>query len=214
MNLRRILAPAGLFAAAAAAGWLVSPSDVQVIQPGPTLGISGSGFVTPTVTVETPRNWRRLVGAVPDGERLTVTSAPALSPDAERVAAGASTAGVEVSADGVAGPGRVTGQSWELAAALAALDAATPGSLTGDLTIAATGTVAADGTVGPVTGIDTKLASAAAAGAAMLLAPGGNSTTSGPTLEVVETVSDAVAALCALGADDALCAQEVTDDRS
>lgn len=53
-------------------------------------------------------------------------------------------------------------------------DTLTPGALTGGKSIAGTGTIDVDGKVGPIGGIQQKLAAAEAAGAKLFLAPAGN----------------------------------------
>jgi PDZ domain-containing protein len=58
--------------------------------------------------------------------------------------------------------------------ALAIIDKITPGSLNGGLAVAGTGTVTADGTIGPIGGIVQKLYGAQRAGAHYFLAPASN----------------------------------------
>lgn len=58
--------------------------------------------------------------------------------------------------------------------ALGIIDKVTPGEMTGGQRIAGTGTITADGTVGPIGGVRQKLAAAAAAGAHWFLAPADN----------------------------------------
>lgn len=58
--------------------------------------------------------------------------------------------------------------------ALAMYDELTPGSLTGGDVVAGTGTIADDGGVGPIGGIQQKIAGAAAADATVFLTPAGN----------------------------------------
>jgi hypothetical protein len=94
----------------------------------------------------------------------------------------------------------VRGTSSGLAVALAVYDANTAGDLTGGRTIAATGTVTAGGTVGPVRGIAAKAWSAAAAGAGILLVPvgqGDQARRSGAPVTIIEvgTLAEAVTAL-------------------
>lgn len=92
------------------------------------------------------------------------------------------------------------GASSGLAVALAVYDARSPGTLTNSRKVAATGTVAADGTVGAVIGVSAKAWSAAAAGASIFIVPSGygeRARRSGAPVEVVEvsTLAEAVAAL-------------------
>lgn len=65
----------------------------------------------------------------------------------------------------------VSGPSGGLMFALGIIDKATPESLTGGKKIAGTGTISADGTVGPIGGIDFKMISAARSGDRYFLAP-------------------------------------------
>lgn len=67
--------------------------------------------------------------------------------------------------------GSVGGPSAGLIFALSIIELLTPGEMTGGLHFAGTGTIAADGTVGPIGGIRQKLAAAADAGAVAFLAP-------------------------------------------
>lgn len=66
---------------------------------------------------------------------------------------------------------RVSGPSAGLAFSLAITDELGPDSLTGGRRVAVTGTVAADGTVGPVGGVAQKAVAARRAGARLLLVP-------------------------------------------
>jgi Lon-like protease len=65
----------------------------------------------------------------------------------------------------------VDGPSAGMMFALGIIDELTPGSLTGGVHVAGTGTICADGTVGPIGGIVQKLAGARRAGATVFLAP-------------------------------------------
>lgn len=71
-------------------------------------------------------------------------------------------------ADNIGGP------SAGLIFALGVYDTLTPGALTGGLNIAGTGTITADGTVGPIGGIQQKIVAAADTGAEMFLVPPDN----------------------------------------
>lgn len=70
--------------------------------------------------------------------------------------------------------GDVGGPSGGLIFALGIYDVLTEGSLAGKTHIAGTGTITADGKVGPIGGIDLKLIAAKKAGATLFLAPAGN----------------------------------------
>ncbi len=69
---------------------------------------------------------------------------------------------------------RIGGPSAGTMFALAIYDKLTPGSLTGGQSVAGTGEIAADGTVGPIGGIQQKMAAAQDAGATVFLAPAAN----------------------------------------
>ena len=102
--------------------------------------------------------------------------------------------------------GSIGGPSAGLAFTLTILDLLTAGDLTGGRQVAVTGTISADGTVGPVGGVGQKAAAAADAGAVAFILP----------LEMVEeaeahagsmpiigvaTLDEALAALAELGGD-------------
>lgn len=97
----------------------------------------------------------------------------------------------------------IGGPSAGLIFSLAVYDTLTPGSLTSGKDIAGTGTIAADGSVGPIGGIQQKIAGAAEAGAALFLVPPANCAEAlgadlgGSELRLVraETMSSAVEAL-------------------
>jgi PDZ domain-containing protein len=67
--------------------------------------------------------------------------------------------------------GEVGGNSAGLAFSLSIIDLLTPGSLTGDHTVAVTGTMSVDGTVGDVGGVAQKAVAARRAGAQYMLVP-------------------------------------------
>ena len=70
--------------------------------------------------------------------------------------------------------GDIGGPSAGLMFALGIMDKLTPGGLTGGRFIAGTGEIAANGAVGPIGGIQQKMAGARAAGATIFLTPAGN----------------------------------------
>ncbi|TDN92516.1 PDZ domain-containing protein [Microbacterium sp. BK668] len=107
----------------------------------------------------------------------------------------------------------VGGPSAGMMFALGIIDTLTPGELNGGQKVAGTGTITADGTVGPIGGIRQKLWGADGAGADYFLAPEANCDEvvghipSGLRVFAVETLDDALDALSAVreGADlDAL----------
>lgn len=138
-----------------------------------------------------------------DGERRTETMTTVASPDDPTqgrigilVGIGyESPITVDISLGNVGGP------SGGLMFTLSVIDKLTPGSLTGGTDIAGTGTIDPKGNVGPIGGIEQKMAGAAAAGAELFLAPGANCgevvghIPDGLTVTRVDTVDDAVSAI-------------------
>lgn len=100
-----------------------------------------------------------------------------------------------------------SGPSAGLVGALAVLDVLTPGRLTGDLRVAATGTIDAEGRVGAVAGVDLKALSAHRCGMDLFLVPPGAGPEAraglprGSRVEIVEvgTLDEAVTVLVAHG---------------
>ena len=103
--------------------------------------------------------------------------------------------------------GRVGGPSAGLAFTLGILDVLTPGSLTGGLAVATTGTIGIDGRVGPVGGVPQKVIAARRAGVDLMLVPSSEFEEArrhagGLRIESVETISDALAILATVGGGD------------
>lgn len=103
---------------------------------------------------------------------------------------------IDITLDSVGGP------SAGLFLSLGIVDLLTPGALTGGDHVAGTGTIEADGTVGPIGGISQKLVGARDAGATLFLVPADNCAEAvaggipdGLTTAVVDDISDAVAAV-------------------
>jgi PDZ domain-containing protein len=103
-------------------------------------------------------------------------------------------------------PNVIGGPSAGAALALGIVDKLTPGGLTGGRTIAGTGTVSDRGLVGPIGGIQQKVAAASAAHATVFFAPAaecGDAKSAAPssmTLVSVRTLHDAVTSLRAIKA--------------
>jgi PDZ domain-containing protein len=101
-------------------------------------------------------------------------------------------------------PDVIGGPSAGTALALGIIDKLTPGGLTGGRTIAGTGTVNRKGTVGPIGGIQQKIAAAVRAGATVFFAPSSEcsdakaAAPSSLTLIRVKTLHGAVQALTAI----------------
>ena len=97
--------------------------------------------------------------------------------------------------------GDVGGPSGGLIFALGIYDVLTEGSLAGKNHIAGTGTISADGKVGPIGGIELKLIAAKKAGATLFLAPAGNCSEvfgqipDGLSVAVVQDLESALAAI-------------------
>ncbi len=143
-----------------------------------------------------------------DGAATSVPVAP--QQDAE----GAWLLGITVQADyrtpypvTFALPG-VGGPSAGMMFALAIVDMLTPGALTGGRTVAGTGTITADGTVGPIGGVRQKMWGARGAGAEYFLAPVDNCADitghvpDGMRVVAVSTLGEAVDAVGSIAAGD------------
>lgn len=106
--------------------------------------------------------------------------------------------------------GNVVGPSAGLAYGLELLDLLTPGELTGNSSVAATGELASDGTVGPIGGIAQKTVTVRRAGAKVFLVPKENEAEArahaGSNLKVIGVGSfdDALKALGSLAGSNAL----------
>jgi PDZ domain-containing protein len=106
--------------------------------------------------------------------------------------------------------GRVVGPSAGLAYGLELLDLLTPGELTGGTSVAATGELLSDGTVGPVGGVAQKAVTVRRAGIKVFLVPKENEAearaSAGGSLEIrgVGTFDEALQALGSLDGSNAL----------
>ncbi len=106
--------------------------------------------------------------------------------------------------------GRVVGPSAGLAYALELLDLLTPGELTGGSSVAATGELLTDGTVGPIGGVAQKAVTVRRAGIKVFIVPKANEAEArahaGKNLEIrgVATFSEALKALASLDGSNAL----------
>ncbi len=107
--------------------------------------------------------------------------------------------------------GPVGGPSAGLAFTLGIIDLLSAGDLTGGKRVAATGTIAIDGTVGPIGGIQQKAVAARRAGIELFLVPNGlypsdlaeaRELSDGVELVPVGSLDDALAALAAHGGDE------------
>ena len=115
-------------------------------------------------------------------------------------------AGVDAPVQVAISLGDVGGPSAGLVFATAVVDKLTPGDLTGGRVVAGTGTIDADGVVGPIGGIRFKMDAARDAGATLFLVPADNcrealgAAPAGLTLARVADLRDGVAALDAVRA--------------
>lgn len=102
----------------------------------------------------------------------------------------------------------VGGPSAGMVFSLAVIDKMSPGELTGGNKVAGTGTIAEDGTVGPIGGIEHKVAAAHDAGVELFLAPAANCAeatsrdTDDMVIASVDTLDDAIAAMDAFDAGE------------
>lgn len=101
-------------------------------------------------------------------------------------------------------PLQIGGPSAGMMFALAIYDKLTPGALAGDRVVAGTGTIDADGNVGPIGGIQQKVNGAQEAGATVFLAPSGDCAQAGAahvdgiTVYRVATLHDSITVLTEL----------------
>ncbi len=93
--------------------------------------------------------------------------------------------GLEVTFD----TGRIAGPSAGLMLSLGLYDTLTPGDLTGGRVIAGTGEIRCDGGVGPIGGVEQKVAGAEARGAQVFLAPAANAAAARQAAEEIEIVA-------------------------
>lgn len=144
-----------------------------------------------------------------DGVSQTLEVTPQLSGDAVVVGIGIITEydfpfDVTLQLDKVGGP------SAGMMFALGIIDKLTPGAITGGAHVAGTGTIDADGNVGPIGGIVQKMHGALDAGAGWFLAPAGNCSAvldhipDGLEVFRVATLEDSIAVLDAIANDGEL----------
>ncbi len=196
---------------------------VDSVQPGgPSAGKLKEGDVFVTVNgtpVTTVEDLRSAIGKAKPGDAVqmvvrrdkttvpvTVTTAAATD-DSNRAVVGiglrtgyVSKVTVDIKLDAVGGP------SAGLMFTLGIYDKLTPGALTGGLHLAGTGTMATDGTVGAIGGIQQKVHAARSAGATAFFVPASNcgeaksAAPAGLRLVKVSTFDEALAAVRALAA--------------
>lgn len=196
---------------AAAEGTLEPGDQIEVV--GDT-SVSTPDDVVDAVTAGDPGEPVDMV-VVRDEERLTLTVPTAASEvDPEQAAVGVVVGQtwdlpVEVTIDV---PGQIGGSSAGLVFAMGVVDTLTPDTLLDGQAVAGTGEINPDGTVGPISGIQQKIAGARDEGVGLFLAPSANcdaaeGADAGDMLVVpVDTLDDAIAAVTdfAAGERDAL----------
>ena len=192
---------------------------VATVAGGSAEGVLAEGDVLVAaggVPVPSVEELSRVLRAAPSGTGLRVT----VRRDGELVdltvvtgddGAGGSRLGVdlrldyEVPVDVTVGIDDVGGPSAGLVFALGIIETLTPAALTGGERIAGTGTITAEGVVGPISGITKKLAAAARDDAGFFLVPLANcgdvqdAVPDGVRLVGVSTLADARAAVAAIG---------------
>ena len=144
------------------------------------LAVDGTAIKTPeelrdAVSVHAPGEDVRLRIERDDAEQVVTVTTAAAPDDPERAVIGivpqlgyTSDVTVTIQLDNVGGP------SAGLMFALGIYDMLTPGPLTGGRHVAGTGTMAVDGTVGPIGGIQQKLIAARGDGATVFFVPKDN----------------------------------------
>ena len=183
------------------------------------------GQATPTTTYTALRELLTTIpagtavelGIERDGEPMTVSLTTITPPDANSDGAPdseGSLLGVYLSAEADSdieatfGLSKVGGPSAGSMFALGIVDELTPGDLTGGKDIAGTGTIALDGSIGPIGGIEQKMAGAKTDGSGYFLAPASNCADvvghvpDGLEVYAVSTLHEAVTTVEAIAADD------------
>lgn len=185
--------------------------------------LKAGDFVTRVdgTAISTPAELRTRIRAHKPGDKLTFTYVRAGTTGTVDIVAGSAQDDATVAAIGVtpgAGylsdvsasvrlPQQIGGPSAGMMFALGLYDKLTPGALTGGRTVAGTGTIDANGTVGPIGGIQQKVNGARAAGATIFLAPAsdcssaGSAGVDGITVYRVATLADSVTVLTELDAN-------------
>jgi PDZ domain-containing protein len=148
--------------------------------------------------VSSEADFERLLGRIPNGQAIhltgraggrpfsaTVTRRPCSG--SRRPLIGISTIAnfpfhVSISSGDIGGPS--AGLMW----ALGLYDLLTPGDLTSDRVVAGTGEIELDGTVGPIGGVQEKIAAARASGATVFLVPQGNLAEARPAAQGITLV--------------------------
>ncbi|AKK10553.1 YlbL family protein [Corynebacterium uterequi] len=225
---------------AAAMHYLNMPTQVYVVEPLPGTPAEGTfepGDVVLAINgqrVDDPAMMRDLVVAQHPGDRLTVEFTRGSQHRRAEVVLGSSKEDADLAQLGVllgVQPASgvsvsynlqdVGGPSAGMMFSLALIDKLSPGELNHGLSVAGTGTIAEDGTVGPIGGIVHKVEAAERADVELFLAPTANCAEAvsrdphGLTVAAVGTLDDAVDAMAAFadGREVRTC-QQVLDARA
>lgn len=194
-------------AAVALCLWAVNaPAAVRpaaaVLISAPSGGNPEVGVWAPTIQVVHPASLPDAAGCLLDPS-CQLAADPSAAADPGYGGAVAAAAALSGSDPAAGAPPGVSGASGGLAYALALSGQASATSLGGP--VAATGVVAADGSVQPVAGVESKVLSAADTGASYLLVPAGQGGPGLPERVEVSTLRQAWDAVCSRGGSGPLC---------
>lgn len=227
-QMRESIESASRLALARAFGSSLSPNGLLIVSVLPASPASAAGVLPGDVVLAVdgaplldPLDLRRLVEENPEGltlmvERLGSREFLKVYPRSGKVGVLA-TGSYESALAGVLEieTGSVGGSSAGLMMTLAALDAMFPGDLTSGFKVAGTGTIEADGSVGPVSGADLKMQAALEAGAEWFLLPSSLlaeiAVPASLHIQPVDSVDDALDLLCGAGSSDEFCAYRAGD---
>lgn len=155
-----------------------SPAEGRIKVRDLFLAVNGTKVTTPDELVAavqaTPRGDDVTLDILRDGEPRTIELKPQIADGEPRIGVSAGTGfrfPFQVSVD--VDP-EIGGPSAGLMFALGIYDTLTPGSMTGGRDVAGSGTIARDGSVGPIGGIQQKIAAARRDGAELFLVPADN----------------------------------------
>lgn len=197
---------------------------LSIAENAPAAGkLKAGDYVTSVdgTAITTPQELRDRIRSHEPGEKLTFDYVRGSADGSVDIVAGAAQDDAKVAAIGVTPgvgylsdvsasvhlPQQIGGPSAGMMFALGLYDKLTPGALTGGRTVAGTGTIDADGKVGPIGGIQQKVNGAREAGATVFLAPAsdcssaGSAGVDGITVYRVATLADSVTVLTELDAN-------------
>ena len=191
--------------------WIVdgSPADAADLAEGDIVqAVDGSPILTApqlsdTIKAYEPGTQVQLTALDPDGSTRTVTATLGERDGLAHIGVVVTThvTFAELPIDVTLNVERIGGPSAGLAFTLSVIDALTPEPLTGNLDVAATGTIHHDGTVGPIGGVPQKAHSTVRAGTDLFLVPASQADEAAavaePSVTVVgvENLEEALAAI-------------------